>query len=166
MVTACMIWWAMSLSGVFCGAVLGSTILPPSCGLPPQPQSIAFLRQTRVSLCVRILAQVHSSLSVLCMALTEYLVKGVLSRYCRFLNKGVGVESSEKLMKELSDPSPRLGPNPKNNLNSNTSERNGQSRILYHHPSNLLASLLFYISELISQLHNTTTTTNYKTSNI
>ncbi|MBD69879.1 hypothetical protein CMK21_07135 [Candidatus Poribacteria bacterium] len=50
MVTACMIWWAMSLSGVFCGAVLGSTILPPSCGLPPQPQSIAFLRQTRVSL--------------------------------------------------------------------------------------------------------------------
>ena len=117
--------------------------------------------------CVRILgSQVHSSLSVLCMVLTEYLVKGVLSRYCRFLDKGVGVESSEKLMKELSDPSPRLGPNPKNNLNSNTSERNGQSRILYHHPSNLLASLLFYISELISQIHNTTTTTNYKTSNI
>ena len=114
----------------------------------------------------RILAQVHPSLSVLCMALTEYLVKGVLSRYCRFLNKGVGVESSEKLMKELSDPSPRLGPNPKNNLNSNTSERNGQSRILYHHPSNLLASLLFYISELISQIHNTTTTANYQTCNI
>ena len=62
----------------------------------------------------RILAQVHSSLSVLCMVLTEYLVKGVLSRYCRFLDKGVGVESSEKLMKELADPSFRLGiPRPK-----------------------------------------------------
>ena len=51
MVTACMIWKAMALSGVFCGAVLGPTILTPSCDLPPQPQSIAFLRQTRVSLC-------------------------------------------------------------------------------------------------------------------
>ena len=161
---ACMIWKAMALSGVFCGAVLGSTILPPSCGLPPQPQSIAFLRQTRVSL------QDFSAGPLILVRAMHGLnrvsgQRGYPSPVDFWIGE-VGVESSEKLMKELSDPSPRLGPNPKNNLNSNTSERNGQSRILYHHPSNLLASLLFYISELISQIHNTTTTANYKTSNI
>ena len=42
------------------------------------------------------------------------LVKGVLSKFCRFLNKEVGVESSEKLMKELANSSPWLGlPQPK-----------------------------------------------------
>ena len=44
-----------------------------------------------------------------------YLVKGgYYPGFVAFLDKGVGVESSEKLMKELADPSSRLGiPRPK-----------------------------------------------------
>ena len=43
-----------------------------------------------------------------------FLVKGDVSSFCRFLDEGVGGELSEKLMKELADPSSRLGiPRPK-----------------------------------------------------
>jgi len=43
-----------------------------------------------------------------------FLVKGDVSSFCGFLDKGVGVESSEKLMKGLADPSSKLGiPRPK-----------------------------------------------------
>ena len=43
-----------------------------------------------------------------------WLKGGYYLGFVVFLDKGVGFESSEKLMKELSDPSPRLGlPRPK-----------------------------------------------------
>ena len=51
-----------------------------------------------------------------------------------FLDKGVGVESSEKLMKELADPSSRLG------IQHVRTKRT--SRILCHHPIDLLCSFV------------------------
>ena len=94
MVMACMIWKAMALSGVFCGVVLGSTHpfvwLTASTSIHRLPTT-----NTGFVVCQDLGSQVHSSLSVLCE---------------------VGVELSKKLMKELSDPSPRLGPTKKTTL--------------------------------------------------